>query len=217
MADLSGILDAVAGELRDAAHATWSAEELTAQVRRALRRYNGHLPRRLAGTLNAVEGQREYSLDGLSGLLDVLDVWYPWSADDEDPPERPRWALPSDGTLYLYVESAPAAGEVIRVFYTAPHTIEGLDGALATTLPAQGEQAVIVLAAGYAAIQRGGSLIGTVTPSQWTPVQWQQWGEATLARAMARVAQIERQQVIALDPRVTWAASGRREGRGGVV
>lgn len=207
MSNLSTLTERVAADLTDAANATWSAEEIAGQIRRALHLYNEVAPRRLAGTLDTVAGQREYDLSSLPDLVDVVDVHYPYDAADPPyPPRRVPWRLLDGVTLYLEVAQAPdgSAGEVMRIFYTAPHTIDGLDGATATTLPAAGEHLVVLGATAYCVEQRAQAVAGTVTVSERTPDQLAAWAGAR-KRAFARgLARLRRRAAQSGSARVTW-------------
>jgi len=204
MSSLSQLIDQVEQELRDTSNDEWSTDELTAHIRRALRAYNRVQPRRTQGTISATEGEREYSLASLSGLMGVLDVWHPW--DDQDPqypPPRPVWSVLYDDTLRLEVADAPTGDgtDDIRVFYTIPHTIDGLDGEDTTTLDDQGEQLIVLGAAAHAASQLARSLIGTVTVTGSTPKQQSEWAACRMEEFEAALEQLRRRAVISEDAR----------------
>ncbi len=207
MSNLSTLSARVAADLKDAANATWSAEEIAGQIRRALHLYNEVAPRRLAGTVDTVEGQREYDLSPLPDLMHVMDVHYPYEAADPPyPPRRVSWRLLDAATLYLEVAVAPsgAAGETVRVFYTAPHTIDGLDGAGVTTLPARGEHLVVLGATAYCVEQRAQAVTGTVTVSERTPDQLAAWAGARRAVFYRGLARLRRRTIQAGSARVAW-------------
>ena len=204
MSNLSQLIDLVEMELKDTGNAQWSTDELTAHIRRALRAYNRVQPRRAQGVISATEGEREYSLAGLSGLMDVLEVWHPWDDDDPSyPPQRPAWSVLYDGTLRLDVADAPNADgtDDIRVFYTIPHTIDGLDGEETSTLDDQGEQVIVLGASAYAASQLAQSLIGTVTVTSQTPDQYSKWAAARMNGFELALEQLRRRANISQDAR----------------
>ncbi|MBC7237420.1 MAG: hypothetical protein H5T69_16385 [Chloroflexi bacterium] len=223
MSTLSELIDLVELDLRDTSNANWSVAELTQHVRRALRALNEVTPGRTASTLSVAAGSREVSLAGLSGLMRVIDVWYPYTAaDPEYPPQRPRWELIADEggqnrILYLYVEDKPAEGEALRVFYTLGHTIEGLDGATATTLSERQEHVVVLGATALAVQQYAQDAIGEVSPSGWTPRQLQEWADRRLTLFRQALEDLRRSEIIMQDPRVPWEADRRSEGAGGVI
>jgi len=211
MSTLTELIAQVELELKDTGNARWSDAELTAHIRRAMRAYNRVDPLRLAAVLPTSAGEREYSLASLTGLMEVTDLWYPWDEDNPTyPPPRPQWSLIGDGVLYLEVEAPPAGdgADDLRLFYTAPHAIQGLDGASATTLDAQGEQLVILGATAYAAMQFAQSLMGTVTVSGWTPRQFQDWATARVKAFEVGLEQVRRRAIMAQESRVSWKDEG---------
>jgi len=207
MSTLTELIAQVELELKDTGNARWSDDELTAHIRRALRAYNRVDPLRLVAVLPTSVGEREYSLAGLTGLMEVTDLWYPWDEDKPTyPPPRPQWSMIGDGVLYLEVEAPPAGDgtDDLRLFYTAPHAIQGLDGASATTLDAQGEELVVLGATAYAAMQLAQSLMGTVTVSGWTPRQFQDWATARVKAFEVGLEQVRRRAIMAQESRVSW-------------
>lgn len=67
-------------------------------------------------------------------LLAVLALAYPWEAGRSFAEQRVLWRLAAPGVLW-FEQVQPAVGEEIRVRYTKLHKIQGLDGALSTTVP----------------------------------------------------------------------------------
>ena len=216
MSTLAELIDLAELDLRDTGNANWSIEELTAHIQRALRSYNQVDPIRAVAEVELVAASREVSLATLPGLMQLTDVWYPYDADTY-PPKRPRWELLSEDTLYLLVEDAPRAGQWARLFYTRGHTIDGLDGADATTLDGSAEGLVVLGATAYAALQYAQATINTVTVSGWTPRQLQEWAAGRLAAFREGLEAVRRRAVLEADARVSWQAATRQEGQGGVV
>jgi hypothetical protein len=211
MSTLTDLIAQVELELKDTANERWSDDELTAHIRRALGAYTSVAPQRLAATIDTAADVREYSLASLAGLMEVTDLWYPWDEDEPAyPPPRPHWSMVRDGWLLLEVDDAPTGDgtDVLRVFYTAPHTIQGLDGATASTLDQQGEQLVILGATAYAAMQRAQSLMGTVTVSGWTPRQFLEWATARAKAFEVGLEQVRRRAIMAQDARTSWKDEG---------
>lgn len=207
MSTLSEFVALVAAELRDPSHAIWSADEIAMHVRTALRDWSRAMPRRLAGVLPGEEGKREYDLAALAGLMEVTDVWYPYDvAHPPEAPPRPAWSRPCDGGLRLEGVEAPLGdgSDDLRVFYTAAHTIEGLDGAAVTTLDAQGEGLVVLAASAHAAMQVSQAAIGAVTVTGWTPKQYAEWAALRLEAHRRALDELSRRAALAADARVVW-------------
>ena len=62
-------------------------------------------------------------------------------------------------TLHFFGDVIPQAGETLQVTYAAVNTIEGLDNAVSTTLPAVCEPALVNGAAACASALRAASLL----------------------------------------------------------
>mgnify|MGYP001041390835 CR=1 FL=1 len=120
-------------------------------VREALSRYSQDAPRQVVVDLIGDGSTSAFSLpspfDSASSI--VLAVEFPAG-------RRPAEYLPpGDWVLYrapsgvqLRLERAtPGAGEVVRVTFTAGHTVDGLDGATETTVPVAHEEALVTLVA----------------------------------------------------------------------
>ncbi len=188
MTNLATLRDHVESLLKDAGNALWTTGELDDAIRRALHRYSEMRPRELVTTLTLTAAGREVSLAGVSDLLRPLRVWWPYTASEpEYPPAWARWDLHGPVTLFLDVADEPQAGDVVRLFYAALHTIDGLDSATATTVPANDEETIALGAAGYAALARAAYATEAVTLSGETPARWRAWAEARLAEFEARI------------------------------
>ena len=182
MSDLTTLRAQVASLLSDASHDRWATDELDDALRLALRHYSERRPRELETTLTLAEAGRELSLAGVSGLLRPLRVWWPYTAAEPAyPPRWVPWERHGTATLFLHVADEPQAGDGVRLFYAALHTVEGLDDETATTLAADEEGTLVVGAAGYAALARAAYVNEAVSRSERTPEQWHAWAESRLA------------------------------------
>jgi hypothetical protein len=196
MATLTEIIEQVATDLKDAMNVSWSAAELTRAVRWALHELSWATPRRAMATFAAQAGQREYSLDaeGISGALYIGEVWYPYTAGEpEYPPRAVAWRLLDGDTLFLDVDHIDG-GAGVRVLYARAHTIEGLDGAAATSLSPEQAELVCLGAGGYAALQRAQEAIGQVNVTGQAPRVWRDWGQGRLDDFRARLSQLARRE-----------------------
>lgn len=188
MSNLATLREHVASLLKDAGNVLWSAAELDDAIRCALHRYSEVHPRELVATLTLTEAGREVSLAGIGGLLRPLRVWYPYDASAPGyPPRWVPWDLHGPEILFLDVAEEPQPGDEVRLFYAAPHTIEGLDAASATTVPLDDEESVVIGAAGYAALARAAYATEAVTLSRETAAHWRAWAEARLVEFEARI------------------------------
>jgi hypothetical protein len=122
-------------------------------LRWALHRYNQVSPDRTISTLTFAATGYEVSTTTLTGLLDILKVWCPYTAaDPEDPPEwRTFEQWPS--ILHITDEEIDIAS-IARIWYTRSHTLSGLDAAITTTVPDDHASILVTGAAGMVAQMR---------------------------------------------------------------
>lgn len=103
------------------------------------------------GTITLAANSREISLSSLTQPSRVDRVWLPYTAAaPEDPPEWRAFEQWSDTLLYISDGAEPDAGDVARIFYHTPHTIDDLERAAATTLNDTQVGAIVFGAAAYA-------------------------------------------------------------------
>ncbi|MBC7262114.1 MAG: hypothetical protein H5T63_08875 [Chloroflexi bacterium] len=202
--ELEMVRGRVASLLADTSYSDWAADDLDAAIRMALDELSLSLPAVADTVIEAVDDQREYDLSAVDGLVDVIEVWYPYLADDEDySSARPvSFRMLDRFTLYLGCADNPDASYDLRIFYTTRHTLEGLDSATATTLSADEKAALVVGAAGYAAIAKARELMNQVTMGTDVPRALQQWGEQRLAEFSRRVHRMWEAVALGADARV---------------
>jgi len=188
-ATLSSLQTRMAQYLFDTGNSQWSANALAEGLRLALGEYSGAFPLETETYIVLPGTSREIALGALSGLIDVLDVWYPYDpAVEQFPPNRVNeWELRwDDGSPVLYVidynVATPALNDEMRIFYTKPHTINGLDSASSTTFFPDHEDMIVRGAAGLCAQSRSVELIETsgygTRPSDNARIE--AWGNARL-------------------------------------
>ncbi|MGH2359754.1 MAG: hypothetical protein ACRDGM_04320 [bacterium] len=152
--------------LEDSGTSVFPSDTIQEGIRLALEEYNARATsigraQSVIGTVTPSASNKEVSLSGLTGLLDVQKIWFPYTASaPEDPPNELRdWALHWDaGVPKLYLgDSAlsPGGSDVARVFYTKPHTLNGLDSATSSTFPAVDDGLLVLGGAYYAALGMG--------------------------------------------------------------
>jgi len=213
MATLAELIARVALALDDADHARWSADDLTLHLRHALELINRAAPRRMAATVATTAGQHEVSLAALGRVLTITDVWYPWDGEETSyPPRRAPWTLLDAETLRLETAEAPLGdgADDIRLFYTAPHAIAGLDGATATTLDAYGEEIVALGAAGYASLQASLAAADAINANVAAPRHFLDWATLRLRQFRLELDALRESAALVGDPRVALVAPGLR-------
>ncbi len=149
--------------LMDEANAVWPTTALDEALRQALDEYSQANPLSLETVLTLPAAGREIALNGLTGVQQVTEVWWPFDSGAVAqgwPPNRPRgWRLWWDDAqpVLILADDAgaePQAGDELRLWYTAGQRIQGLDGADATTVSARHESLVVLGAAAYACWSR---------------------------------------------------------------
>jgi hypothetical protein len=194
-ATLTTLRDRVEAMLQDSSNATWSTDDVDEAIRQALHRYQQVAPRETIGTVTLSSAGREIDISSLTGYLEIRRVW--WDYDSSDPDYPPNWRdfelWPGD-LLYINDTAEPASGDKVRVWYTLPHTLNGLDSETATTFPADHESVLTVGAAGFAALFRAQEVTETVTADGWAPRNLREWGLLMMGRFDAELAHIARRR-----------------------
>lgn len=162
---LTTLRDRVEAYLVDSTNAIWATGTIDEGLRLALHEYSQSRPQRAIGTVTLSTAAREVALSGLTGLIGVERVWFPYTAaDPEYPPEWVLWKVFDNAgafTLFLDVVEDPAANEVARVFYRKLQTLNGLDSATATTFAVEDDSLLVVGAAGHCCFARATDLAET--------------------------------------------------------
>ncbi len=159
-------LSDIIGETRQALGgdtASYPDALLSLCIKNALREMNALTGVKRTATINAAGG---YELD-VSGLLPATfnRVWFPYIADSGDTPTWIKVEEIETGRLRAR-DVVFSVGYVARVFYTAPHAINGLAGATSTTLDDNQIGEVITGAAAGAAWARAQSYAATINANR---------------------------------------------------
>ena len=220
-ATLATLTDRVELMLGDITNVTFSTAEITEGIREALHRYSRKRPLEVITTLTLTATSREQSVATLTGLLDVSEVWLPYTAaSPEEPPLRRAFELWFDQKILYFPYGVnggyePTAGEIARIFYTKLQTLSGLDSETVTTIPLDDETILAAGAAAYTILPRARQTTEEVTLADQVPLSSQILGwakirlaefEAGLARSIQRGASVPWVQLPPLD---YWDARGR--------
>jgi hypothetical protein len=205
MTDLTDLRDRVEDFLKDATNADWTTSELDNAIRIALHELSVSLPAREITTMDAVDDKYEYDVSTVSGLVGIVEVWYPYLATDADyrKPHPVKWRMLDDSTLYLHVDEDPDSSYKLRIFYDRDQTLAGLDGAEATTLNAAEKSALIFGAAGYAVVALARDKIDAVTFGM-AAEDLRKWGWARVTEFRQRVQALAEIQDAGEDSRIGW-------------
>jgi hypothetical protein len=135
--------------------ACYGDELLAEGLRQALREYEA-AAHPLAAELPAVTGARQ-DLAPLGVVVQVIAVFWPWTAglaSAEMARRAARWHWAGAGLVEIE-DGRPAAGDTLLIYYRKQQEIEGLDGATATTVPAEHAGLLALGAAGWAVSLHG--------------------------------------------------------------
>ena len=223
-ATLTALRERVEQKLADTGHNIWTPDDLGEAIRQAVHEYSKTRPRQAVDLVTLAAAGREIDVSAVTGLLQVVDLWLPYTAaSPEYPPNRRPFRHWADLGLLVVVDDPagsgfgePAAGEVARVFYTAMQTLNGLDSATATTIPLDDESLLVTGAAGHAATSRAVDLAEKVSIDRLISQQVRAWGLNQLQEFRSGLRSIARQLAttsppwVPLPPRDRWD-----QGRGG--
>ena len=166
----------------DAANYRWTDGELDRHIQHAVREFSLAVPLEAKTVLTATAGSRDLSIASLTDLVAIEAVEHP---SGRYPPSYARFSV-WVSTLTLLIDSAPAGGESVPVFWTKLHTID----ATSSTVPARLEDVIADGAGGYAALEWASfstNRINVGGRDVWR--EYLSWGQERLAafqRALAR-------------------------------
>lgn len=144
MSTLSQLISQVQSLLGDN-ESIFPASTCTAAIRQALAEFNRQAPQSLVTTLSAVTNQHTYNLTAVDPhakkILDVLQAESDTAFDLATPLTYTDY-IENEHILFRLQDPLPST-ETILVRYTANHTIQDLDGATASTLPAHFDQVIV--------------------------------------------------------------------------
>lgn len=198
MSTLAQIRDRVEQMLLDVSNAIFTTAVIDEGIRQALDQYNFVSPLMMEATITLTAAGREIGLSTLTNLLRVVDVFWPYDSSTETwPPNRVRgWRVYWDNAVpYLWLDiyegGQPQSGDQVRVWYSARHSINGLDGALATTVPLEHESLLVLGAAGHAAMSRTVDLIETAGTDLYQVGLLGTWGQRKIKEFTQGLKQIQ--------------------------
>jgi hypothetical protein len=177
---LASLRDRVELQLNDVTNATWSTGELDEAITQALDAYTLHLPRKAIGSITLSAAGREISLASIT-YTDILHVWWDYDSTDPDyPPKFRNFSVWPGSLLHINDIEEPAAGDVVRIWYTTVHTLNGLLSATVTTVPPAHDTIIAEGAAAFAVMQHRPYVAMAVNDNEWAPRNLKEWAEARL-------------------------------------
>jgi hypothetical protein len=203
MTALAGIRDRIEEMLVDSGNAIWTEDTIDEAVRLALDQYNLVKPLNMETVITLPGDGREIALSGVAGLLNVLDVWWPYDSDaaaETWPPNRVRgwrhwW---DDNQVVLFLEildgAQPKTDEELRLWYAKEQTIQDLDSADSTTLRGDHESIIVLGAAGHAAMSRTVEMIEEAGIDLYQVGILGTWGQRKIREFQAQLRMLQRKQ-----------------------
>ena len=193
---LTEIRDELEKALSDTANDIWSTDLLDRCILQALREVSKASPRLTNDYTTATDDTCEYDLSSETNLLGVAQVWYPWDHTDDDYPAYPvPFFMVDEDTVRLNLEEGEISDDYdIRWFFWKEHTINGLDGASASTINDPWlEELVIEGAAAHALEAITVEYINTLTNTVDTVDQFRKEAERRLRLYYAKLATVRRE------------------------
>lgn len=199
--------------LMDTGEEIWPTDVLDEATRQALSAYSQSFPC-LHETVLDMPATGDINLSSLPGLVDVVAVRWPYSEGkaealqpinhvtgwrcwrDLDKPVLELRTLPG---------SLPTDGSRLMVRYTTGHSINGLDGAVISTVTPLHTALLVRGAAGYAALFRAIDKVENRSygSRRIDPALLQSWGNAVLERFQLELEGLRRQK-LPVSGRTVW-------------
>ena len=202
MSNLAEIRDRVELLLVDTANAIYPAALIDEAIRLALDQYNLVNPLGAETVITLPGDGREIALEALSGLLYVVEVWWPYdtsTASETWPPNKVQgfrlWWDDARPVLFLDIPDGaqPRMGDELRIWYARRQTIENLDSATITSLRGDHESLIVLGAAGHAAMSRAADLIEISGTDLYQVGVLATWGNKKLREYAQELARLQRQ------------------------
>lgn len=192
MSDLATLRGRVEVKIWDETNDVWSDDVIDAAIWEALDEYSQALPLAAEEVLTLAASGRTIDVSSLTGLLSVMRVYWPYDSSEEIwPPNLVRgfrldWVA-GDPYLVLtaYDGSEPQTGDEVKVWYTSRQTIEDLDSATETTVPAVHESLLVMGAAGHAVQGRSLDLLRISEVDADLVSKYEKWAEGRLSEFRA--------------------------------
>jgi hypothetical protein len=191
---LATLRDRVEQILEDSSNDKWATGELDEAIEQALDAYSERLPREAIGTVTLASAGREVDISSIT-YREIRRVW--WDYDSSDPNYPPNWRefelWPGD-ILFIRDDDEPAATDVVRVFYTADHTLEDLNSAASTTFPDRHASLLARGAAALAVLFRRATVGETANLNEWAPRNLRDWAEEQLKAFYAELDELAQRE-----------------------
>ncbi len=171
---------------------TFSTATCTAAIRQALKQLNLTVPQHAAETQDAVSEQYEYELEDGSALT-VIDVLLQGTDTyaDFNTPLPYDWYF-EDDRPFIRLQTPQVDGSTLIIRYTKPYTINGLDSATASTMPALYDVVLLDGAAWIACLVRAAGRVETINMNADVTANFERMAQHFMTAFEAGMASLER-------------------------
>jgi len=180
MTDLAGFRTRILALLGDPAGARYTNATLDEALSQALEEFSVTVPNLIIEEFTVVTAGREQLITTVPSFLNVLQVVYPYNGTATEQTLLDAFYAWHDGeylALYIGGPAVPAAGEVIQIYYTIPHTVENLNSAVATTINPAHDGLLSQGASAFSALLRAAQMVETPGKRLEDTTNLQKWGQ----------------------------------------
>lgn len=163
-------------------YATATLDEALSQ---ALEEYSVAVPNLIIEEFTVVSPGREQLITTVPSFLNVLQAVYPFEGGASEQHRSDAFYAWHDGeylALYIGGPAVPAAGEVIQIYYTIPHSVENLNNAVATTINPAHDGLLSQGASAFCALLRAAQMVETPGKRLEDNANLQKWGQEQRSR-----------------------------------
>jgi hypothetical protein len=197
---LSALIDNTQAALGDTGATYFTDAIVTAALRAALMEVNERAPIHAADLVTVIADQKEYEVTDFDAeAVEVLDVLKQDASGEDDEPLTYD-AYTEDARLFFRLREAEAGGTLV-VRYTKPHTINGLDSAIESTIPAMYDSSLVMGAAYHACIIRSVARVETNDLNKADTTDYHKAAEHFRKRFDAALLKLSAQQAPVGEPR----------------
>ncbi len=127
---LTTLRDRIETTLQDATNQRWAAGDIDEAIENALEQWSRREPHIDEATVTLGADGREIDISGVTGLMRVEKVWFPY--DSTDPAYPANWVqfeVWPGPILYIDEPTEPDSGQKARIWYSKMQAIQGLNAA----------------------------------------------------------------------------------------
>ena len=203
LADFTTRVLAMLGDVSANRYASAQTDEA---IRAALAEYSRAYPAVAGASFTVTSPGKDQAITTLPAYIQFLTkVQWPADTNPTNNIIHAWYATYPSGVPNLHLQwDQPAAGDVINLVYAANHTISGLDGGCATTIPPVHNDMLALGAAGHAAVDRSIQITEQMTQRASNAAILANWGAARLQEFRAALSLLAMNKSSIFQPREGW-------------